>query len=209
MKELKANHNNFDNQVEMLLSAYESFFIGKEGNYISTPITTGKRFIDLLIKHSAHDRHGLIAKFGDEVAKEMLDKVEAENIQSGEELSNSLRASNLTNVINPAKFRAIHFEQDHFNHFWSILIEKKIRSVYFNNNWEFSYGCRTEYVAAVRHKIPSYDAEKKPLTPSMGITKLNEAMTFLISNGFPDSMVSSLNSHLIQLQEISQSHNQQ
>lgn len=201
MKEFDYSKINIDNQVEMLIAAYESIFIGKAGIYVSTPITTGKRLVDLLLKNGVRHREELKRKLGDHEADLALKKVTEENIQSGEELTTYLKNLGLTNVINPARFQAVHFEQDHYNHFWAILIERKICSVYFNHNWEYSHGCRTEYLATIRHNVPAHDETGKPLSSLLAITKLNAALRYLIDNKFPIIMQNSLVDTISMLQE--------
>lgn len=203
MKELAIEKIDIDSQVDMLITTYDSVFVGKVGNYVSTPITTGKRLLDVLLENNVRDRDELKAKLGSDVAQKMLRNVMEENSRAGEELATSLRNRGLTNVINPARFRAIHFEQDHYNQFWVTLIEKKICSVYFNQNWEYSQGCTTEYLATARHNVPAYDHLGAPLSASMAIAKMGEALKYLADHGFPETTYSLLGSNLSQLQEAS------
>lgn len=203
MNELAIEKVNIDSQVDMLITVYDSIFDGRVGNYVSTPITSGKRLFGLLVANQVRDREALRAKLGSEVADKMLDNIKAENSKYGEVFAASLRKNGLPNVINPTKFEAIHFEQDHYNHFWSILIEKKICSVYFNQDWEYSQGCTIEYLTTVRHGVRTYDHLGAPLSTSAAIARMSEALRQLANQGFPETTYSGLSSKLAQLQALS------
>lgn len=203
MNELDIKKVNIDSQVDMLITVYDSVFDGKVGNYVSTPITSGKRLFDFLVANQVRDRDALIEKIGSDAAKKNMDNIKEENSKCGEEFAASLRKGNLPNVVNPTKFEAIHFGQDHYNHFWTILIDKKIRAVYFNQDWEYSQGCTIEYLATVRHRVPAYDHLGAPLTTPVAIARMSEALRRLADQGFSETNYSGLSSKLAQLQELS------
>ncbi|WP_133067018.1 hypothetical protein [Mycolicibacterium sphagni] len=144
--------------------------------YVSTPITTGRRYYDWL---SASKLSTDNPRFATEHAREVI----AANQASAHTLV--LRARRLLGkiVVDPTGLHAPEWSQSDFHAFWTRLIADYVGTVVFNDGWEFSTGCTHEYAAALRVGATVLDAHLSVMPPIVAVTKTNDAIAQLRGQG--------------------------
>ncbi len=145
-------------EIEMVMSALDCMLPDDAGTYVSSDITTGKRFyFDFLLSHRVRSDEELKQQVGEEKHKELKTELIQANVARGLGFTEKLRERGVTNLINPGPFFARGFDQQHYLYLWEWVIIKKIYQVYFNENWQYSNGCTLEYAIATRKGIPRFD----------------------------------------------------
>lgn len=145
--------------------------------YVSTPITTGRRYYDWLTASSEASPTAVIQSAGHR-------GVIAANEASAHALVNRVRAqcAHLV-VVDPTALRAPTWSQEEFHDFWARLITKYVGQVVFNEGWEYSTGCCLEYAAAVAAGTDLLDASMSPLPPNLALMKTQSAVDRLLAEG--------------------------
>jgi hypothetical protein len=90
-------------------------------------------------------------------------------------------------VITPAPFSAPGWGQGEYLEFWRRLLRSRIKSVWFNNDWEFSDGCTFEFAVAQDHRFRTFDRDGKPLDRCEGIERITAAIQQLEEQQFNTS----------------------
>ncbi len=154
--------------ISEALARWSSTHLLEEGGqrvYLSTPITTGRRFIDwweatgrLLEPNSAAYKASYL-----------------ENVRTPNEADACVVASGLNTtsekirLVNPVDFpEPFGWDQATFHTFWTEVIRRYVHQVVFVDGWEFSVGCCREFAAAIGNKVPCLDQRGLPLTPVVG-----------------------------------------
>jgi len=131
--------------IEIVSSAYTSVFCEKA--YLTMPVTTGKRFYDIL------DRFGV--KTIDELEKKMPGALREEiilpNTEEGRVLANRIQPQISHAVICPGVFegRKQKWSQEEYMILWLRLITSSASSVYLSDGWEYSNGGARELVRSL------------------------------------------------------------
>ena len=81
--------------------------------------------------------------------------------------------------MTPAPFSAPGWDQHEYLSFWDTLLRTRIRSVWFNRNWEFSNGCAFEFAVARDAGLPTFDRGGNILHWSEGVEAIKNAMNRL------------------------------
>src|SRR4029077_3693901 len=122
-------------ETDMLFSAIDCVLHRGHVIYASSEITTGLRLYEEL-----HER-GL--KTRDELKKQMGDswyqtQIFDQNVALAIEFSEAVRAtlSDNTIVITPAPLSIPSWSQNEYLAFWEKLLRTRVRSVWFNRNWQ-------------------------------------------------------------------------
>ncbi|HET8683893.1 MAG TPA: hypothetical protein VFM54_18785 [Micromonosporaceae bacterium] len=118
--------------------------------YLSTPITTGRNHLDLIVEKSAN---GAGPPTAADRAKAVLF-----NRQRAQAVAERVRAAHDAIVIDPTSLVNVPgWEQDDYHALWVAVIERYARAVVFVDDWQYSVGCRKEFEAAVRLGLPVMD----------------------------------------------------
>ncbi len=147
---------------EAVLQAWECAFSGTSITYLSGPITTGKRFVELVQggEMTPSVRHELI--------KENCKKLKAKALQ--------LRIDRGHTVLEPASLTVRDWSQKDYLALWERLIEKHVNVVLFMPGWEYSVGCATEFVKAISVGIRTETVAGVPLTLRSGLRLMSAAV---------------------------------
>lgn len=157
----------------------KNLFNGNEITYISTPITTGEKFV------SWYNSIGkTIPENSIEYVKEKKKNVIEPNIQRVEAYVKKLRKLTNKVIIDPTTFEdeTLKWSQEDFYNFWGNIIKELVHEVIFINGWEYSIGCCHELLAALEKGINIYSEDMNKLTISQCIIKLNNSVDMYSSN---------------------------
>ncbi|NKZ10757.1 hypothetical protein HGA11_07165 [Mycolicibacterium septicum DSM 44393] len=144
--------------------------------YVSTPITTGRRYYAWLATSKLSKDN---PNFPMEHAREVI----AVNQASAHALVLQARRLLGKIVVDPTGLKAPEWSQSDFHFFWSRLITDYVGTVVFNDGWEYSTGCTYEYAAALRAGATVLDAQMSVMPPIVAVTKTDEAIALLRGQG--------------------------
>jgi hypothetical protein len=96
-------------------------------------------------------------------------------------------AGDNTMVITPAPLDMPAWQQPEYNEFWRRLLHSRIKSVWFNCNWEFSNGCTFEFRVAHDHGLRTIDRDGNLLDRCKGIELITAAIQELEAQKFNTS----------------------
>jgi hypothetical protein len=176
-----------DRVADALLSLAASF--GVDRNllwYVSTPITTGRRYYDWL------DNVGR-GNVDDPAWTPMRKReVEDPNKASAHALVTRVRSMLKAIVVDPTGLDVQGWAQVDYHNFWMALISRSIGTVVFNDGWEYSTGCVFEYSAALSARLTILDAELVALPPQSAIELVDSAIHRLKSDGHQPARLDTL-----------------
>ncbi len=136
--EKSANSEN----INVVLGAYRSIL--HPIAYMSLPITSGKKYYEVLEKHGV--------KTTEELDKELLYlEIIKPNIEEGLILAERLSEESILPVVAPSIFEAKkqRWGQNDYMFLWFRVIEEKARRMYMKDGWEYSNGGSEEFVRAM------------------------------------------------------------
>jgi hypothetical protein len=145
--------------------------------YVSTPITTGKRYYDWL------QASGRQPTSDPEFVQAHLSEVIEVNSASAHALVVKVRQTLPKVVVDPTGLSAPGWAQEDFHAFWTRLITDYVGTVVFNDGWEYSTGCCWEFAAAIRVNAILLDANLSPLAPTVALMQTNDAIQRLCRQG--------------------------
>ena len=111
------------------------------------------------------------------------------NVKSAIDFAESVRGNlrDKTMVITPAPFSARDWTQEQYLFLWETLLRTRIKSVWFNRNWQFSNGCTFEYAVALDAGLATFDQDGNVLAPKTAIEEMRIAIELLEREGFETS----------------------
>lgn len=131
----------------VVLSAYRSFRGDRRSHiaYVGMPITSGRRYFDVLSDHNVKTREELTAKLG---PKAFWELVIQPNIREGTCLADCLGETQGLLFIAPSVFEATqwHWSQEAYMSLWYRVIGELAGSHYVMDGWEYSVGAVKEVV---------------------------------------------------------------
>lgn len=138
--------------------------------YLSGPITGGKRFLDW------HRTKGWVLSNAEYRRERRLAVVEP-NIDAVQAAAQSERAAG-RNTIEPGSFEADFKEwgQKEFLDFWEKVIEEHAEFVRFMDGWAYSAGCTYEYLCALRCALKTCDMQGEDLGPKRALELIDVAL---------------------------------
>ena len=145
--------------------------------YVSTPITTGRRYYDWLQSSGYSPDSG--SDFQVAHAREVI----AANQASAHALVMTVRQTLGKTVVDPTALNVPTWTQADFHAFWTRLITDYVGTVVFNDGWEYSTGCCMEYAAALMCRATLLDAKLSPLQPKVALMLTNRAIGRLEKQG--------------------------
>lgn len=167
-------------EIEMVLTAFDSIIPDDAGIYCSSDVTTGRRlYFEVYEAHGVRSDDELKDKLGPESYGEVKAKLIRDNIARGVEFTERLRQRGLVNLITPGPFMGRDFDQQHYLYLWECVILKKVYKAYFNEGWEYSNGCTLEYAIGQRKGIPLLDHFGKELSLSEATERVGRAVAEL------------------------------
>ncbi|HTA72445.1 MAG TPA: hypothetical protein VK776_29400 [Bryobacteraceae bacterium] len=162
-------------EVKMTFSAIDCVLHRGHVIYGSSELTTGFRLYEAL--------HNLNLKTRDELKRQMGEswyqtQIFDTNVRLAIEFAEAVRSTLRDNtiVITPAPFTAPGWSQPEYLAFWEELLRTRIKSVWFNRNWQFSNGCAFEFAVAQDAGLPTFDHSGQVLTRESGIHLISAAI---------------------------------
>jgi hypothetical protein len=176
--------------IEIVSSAYASMLAGKA--YLTMPVTTGRRFYEVLEAHGAADLDALLKASPDVLREEIILPNIAESVALAERVAARIGLP----LVVPGVFEARRqrWSQDEYMCLWMRLITGSVREVHLCDVWEYSNGGAAEYARAIliRHRcLPDrdapmsvFDAAGEPVAIERGAGLLSSAIADLGRRGF-------------------------
>jgi hypothetical protein len=177
---------NYCEEVEMVFSAIDCLLHRGHVIYCSSELSSGLRLFDALRRHSVKTPAELKEQLGEAWYQANIWNV---NVRSGIVFAEAVRAAfpDGTIAITPAPFSAPGWSQPEYLYFWEMLLRTRIKSVWFNRNWQFSNGCTFEFAVAHDAGLPTFDHNGQILTRSAGTEMICVAVEQLERQGFDTS----------------------
>lgn len=156
--------------AEAMLAALRTVLVDREAVYVSSPITTGPRYLRWLQRTggSSVDRESIQFK----------EHVVAPNLATASRVIRQARDSYFPGrpVIDPTALGdRPDWEQHRYHSFWLSVIREFVGTVLFIDGWEYSTGCTLEYIEAVSADIPLLTESLEPLRSDFAATLLAQA----------------------------------
>ena len=145
----------------IILEAWDCAFAGSPVAYLSGPITTGLRQIERL-------------RAGDD-SREGRYAVIRENSEALVEAAKRLRAERNDIIVEPASLNVEEWSQADYLNLWELFIERHVRLILFMPDWEYSFGCATEFARAVEHDVRTETVSGSLVTPDDGVALISAA----------------------------------
>ena len=173
-------------EIDMVFSGIDCVLNDEQAIYCSSELTSGARLYDVLRENELKTAAELKEKLGK--AWWVTNIFEA-NVKLGKEFAQRVRNSlnDKTMVITPGPFSARDWSQPEYLFFWETLLRTRIKSAWFNQNWQFSNGCTFEFAVAYDAGIPTFDHNGTPLDVGEAIELVASAIRQLGADGFDTS----------------------
>lgn len=173
----------YQEEVDIVFSGIDCVLNDERAIYCSSELTTGTRLYDALREHKLKTAAELQKKLGDAWYRTNIFDA---NVKLGKEFAQCVRGalSDNTMIITPAPFFAPTWTQPEYLFFWETLLRTRIKSAWFNHNWQFSNGCTFEFAVARDAAIPTLDHNGKTLEVDEAIQLIDLAIRRLDTDGF-------------------------
>jgi hypothetical protein len=177
---------NYREEVDMAFSAIDCLLHRDHVIYCSSELSSGLRLYEALRQHNVKTAAELREQAGDAWYQANIWNV---NVRSGIEFADAVRAifPDRTIAITPGPFSAPGWSQPEYLFFWETLLRTRVKSVWFNFNWQYSNGCTFEFAVAHDAGLPTFDHTGQVLTRSAGIELIGAAVEQLERQGFDAS----------------------
>lgn len=159
--------------IEDFLVIYKTIYPQKKFVYMSTPITTGPRFVEWYRR---------VGK--DYTDKSMYDYQFERNVKRFNEIDAAAKAKNLASilngalVVNPGEFK-INLSQKEFKTFWDKFIAEHADYVVLSEGWALSRGCLYELQSAINNNVRCVDFNLFNLDSDKCIFEIEKAIQTL------------------------------
>jgi hypothetical protein len=173
----------YSEEVDIVFSALDCALHRGHVIYASSELTTGMRQYEALRKYNLKTADELKEKQG---RPWYQTHILEPNVKSAIEFAEAIRGTlhDDTIVITPAPFSASGWDQTQYLSFWEKLLRTRVKSVWFNVNWQFSNGCTFEFAVAEDAGLPTLDHTGARLPRQAGIELIKAAIHRLEPQGF-------------------------
>jgi len=171
MSSIKSNNPQF----ATLFTAMECVLNGENAIYCSSELTSGLRAFNEMQNQKVKTSTELKEKLG----SEWFPKIFGPNIELANRFAESVRRAEDGKmlVITPAPLKVQDWGQPEYNGFWTELLHsKRIESVRFNDDWQYSNGCTTEFVEAQAAEVHTLDVKREIITRDAAIELIAAAI---------------------------------
>jgi hypothetical protein len=170
-------------EVGIALSAIDGTLLGAKAIYASSPMTTGRRFYDLLRAHGVTSGSELKADIGRAAYRaQVFDANVAVTNAFARAVRDRMGGAHI--VISPGPFDAPGWNQAEYLAFWEALIRTRVGEVWFNDGWQHSNGCAFEYAVALDAGLATRDATGQPLESREALELIGSAVESIDAGGF-------------------------
>jgi|GEM_PF-250227 len=157
--------------IDNIMALFNCILEGRTAAYLSTPITTGRRFLEWY-RETGHKLDPDDIRYKDEHYRAVI----RPNTEEVEKKMNILRRHLDTVLVNPTKFDWTEWTQDDYRHFWGKVIENYADTVIFLDGWQYSSGCAFEFLTAVRSGAETWKEDRSKLDMETGYGLIKEAV---------------------------------
>lgn len=135
------------NDINVVLSAFRSFRSISSVGYLSTPITTGVLFYEVLAKYGVKTLEELMAIDNSILFEEIIKPNTSSGIILGDQLAQKWHIP----IIVPAVFEAKsqRWTQDDYMYVWYQVIKEMVGHTIMRDDWQYSNGGAEEFVHSV------------------------------------------------------------
>lgn len=166
--------------IDNIMALFNCILEGRTAAYLSTPITTGRRFLEWY-KETGYK----LEPNGSRYKEEHYRAVIRPNTEEVEKKMNILRRQLDTVLVNPTKFDWTEWTQDDYRHFWGKVIENYADAVIFLDGWQYSSGCAFEFLTAVRSGAETLNEDRSKLDMETGFQLIKNAVGEYKKNAIP------------------------
>jgi len=157
----------------------KSLLGGNEVVYVSTPITTGERFINWYESVGKQ-----LDKEGSDYANKRAESVICPNIRDVKEYIKKIKKTSNKVIIDPTNLENGRFQwsQNEFYQFWDRVIKEVVKEIIFLDGWEYSVGCCCELLSAVECNINMYSQNGRRLSVEEALIKIKKSVNIYEAN---------------------------
>jgi hypothetical protein len=149
-------------EIESALQAFAAAGAERGLIYLSTPITTGRRELELMSTLGAGSREELRRCHADRWLSQVVQPNERDCLLQAELVTQTVALGRL--VVNPARMKRPAWDQEDYDRLWAGLISEFPVTVLPLDGWEYSRGARLEVALALRLGAPVIDIQGRPLS---------------------------------------------
>lgn len=175
-----------------LLDAFACVIEGRSATYVSTPVTTGRRFVDW------YSRHGRVLESDSpEFERCHREAVVVPNAQRAAEIVQALRRSSPRIIIDPSPLVIPGWSQDDYRALWATVIERYVDTVVCVDGWQYSNGCVYEHLVAIRSGATVRCENGSPLKRREGIRLIRRAVAKMRRLAVPTQILENVLASLV------------
>jgi hypothetical protein len=164
-------------ESKMIFSAIDCVLHRDHVIYGSSEITTGLRLYEELHTRNLRTRDELKKQMGDAwYQAQIFDKNVTLAIEFAEAVRTTLTDNTIVITPAPLKVPEPTWDQTQYLSFWEELLRTRVKSVWFNRNWQFSNGCAFEFAVAQDAGLPTFDHRGGALSRKQGIELITAAI---------------------------------
>jgi hypothetical protein len=173
----RSTHNR---EIEILLTFLQSVINDRNAVYVSSPITSGRRYIKWVKEHPLNSNFS-----GDNQNPEFISNVIEKNLDHAKSVVQKMRSAFSGSVlIDPTAVPDIeNWKQDDYRYAWGRIIERFAKTLVCSDDWQFSSGCAYEYLVAKNAGIQIFDERLEELSTEKARQLLLEAKELMRSHG--------------------------
>lgn len=151
-------------EIAATLQAFSAAGADRGLFYLSTPITSGRRELELMEKLGVKSRQEFRSEFYREWRELVVEPNERAATEQADMFVDTTALGRI--VVNPARIYHQHWGQSDYDELWTRLIKDFPTAVVPLDDWAFSRGARLEVALAVRLRLPvlNFDGSRKGVT---------------------------------------------
>jgi hypothetical protein len=186
----RSAHNS---QIDVLLTFLQGFIPECNAVYVSSPITSGRRYIEWIKQHPENRNFS-----GDNQNPEFIASVIEKNREHAKSVVQKMRTLFFHQVvIDPTAVPDLSgWSQDDYRYAWGRIIEQYAALLVLSDDWQFSSGCIYEYLIGKRTGIKVLDEEQREITLERGLQLIREAINLMESHNLSITFHESICSEL-------------
>lgn len=149
-------------EIETALQAFAAAGAERGLYYLSTPITTGRRELELMYKLGVTSRSELRSKHHSDWLDFVVAPNEASALEQADTFTETVALGRV--VVNPILIKRKHWHQSDYDELWAGLLRRYPAAVVPLEGWAYSRGARLEVGLALQLKLPIIYVDGLPCT---------------------------------------------
>ncbi|MHA3701562.1 hypothetical protein ACXR2U_05215 [Jatrophihabitans sp. YIM 134969] len=172
-----------DAEIESAVQAFAAAGAGNGLFYVSTPITTGRRELELMDELGVANREELYTHYKSRWLTEVFQANETEAAKYARVFGETVGLSHL--VVNPAQFHGSPaWTQDEYDSLWGRLLTNFPATIAPVPGWAFSRGARVEISVGLRHGRQVVAADGSPRSVQSMLDECAAADAEIVARGW-------------------------